>query len=76
MRMARASLLIIGISKWMSLETSSRMTVSEMVIRVTPPSIPAAPTSAYKPGSTLPAPMRRMTSPVKRPMPARRGPTG
>lgn len=51
----------------MSLETSSKITVREIVMRVTPPSIPAAPTSAYSPGSTLLAPSSRISSPASRP---------
>ena len=55
--MAQRIAIMMGMSSWMSLETSSRITVREIVIRVTPPSMPAAPTSAYSPGSTPLAPI-------------------
>mmetsp|Transcript_11031 Transcript_11031/g.36615 ORF Transcript_11031/g.36615 Transcript_11031/m.36615 type:complete len:232 (+) Transcript_11031:635-1330(+) len=43
---------MIGRSRLMSFDSSTTITVSEIVIRVTPPSMPAAPTRAYTPGET------------------------
>eukprot|EP00967_Tisochrysis_lutea_P086987 scaffold122884_cov28-Tisochrysis_lutea.AAC.2 len=64
---------MMGRSRLMSLESSTRITVNEIVIRVTPPSMPAAPTSAYTPGETRdipkvsPAYPAFRNSPVSRP---------
>ena len=46
------SVTISGSRYGMFSVVSSRITVSEIVIRVTPPSIDAAPISAYVPGCT------------------------
>ena len=55
------------------------MTLSEIVMRVTPPSIDAAPMSEYEPGfsDVLPPPnLSRMNSPRKRPPAAPRKMSG